>query len=579
MSVETLRENYLTVKRLIETVQASFPSGNWGLVRRACDFAQEHYRGLIHPTDKSYIQYAITVANYLAEAGSEPAVVAAALIYPPPSVEGKILDILRKNFKGEDELLELVEEVLQISHLEEAVWPSAHAQNESRERKEILHKMFLLAVDETKTQSNGQNPLTAVHFQKKERQLENLISMFLAEATDIRALVIKLVDRLYFIKFIKDLSPACQQAMNYKLLAKITLEIYAPLADRLGMWELKSGLEDMSFRLLDPGKYRTIVEHLAAKKQERESYIAHVIPILKKELEAYGIEAQIFGRAKHIYSIYRKMEAKQLAFDKINDLLGVRIIVDKEEDCYNVQSILHEYWQPITEAYDGKAGRDWIANPKDNLYQSLHTTILIEEKAVEVQIRTRKMHEIAEYGVTVLKDAVHWRYKESKTYSKAKTPRVASEKQRSKQLAELRKILTCEEGTEVSKDEREAVISMLKGLLEDRIFVITPDGHVIDLPAHATALDFAYRIHTDLGHRYTGAKVGDHLVRLDYELKNGDIVELITSRARKGPSPEWLSKSKDEEGKSYYIYARTRQARSKIRHWFRAHNEGQKTKP
>ncbi len=580
MSVETLRENYVTVEELIATVQASFPSGNLGLVRRACDFAQEHYGDLIHPTNKSYIHYAITVANYLAETGFEPAVVAAALIYPPPPADGKVFDILRKNFKGEDELLELVEEVLQISHLEDGVWPSTHAQTESRERKEILRKMFLLAVDEAGTQTNSQNPLTAVHFQKKERQLENLISMYLAAATDIRALVIKLVDRLYFIKFIKDLPPACQQAMNYKLLAKITMEIYAPLADRLGMWKLKSGLEDMSFRLLNPGKYRTIVDHLAAKKQERESYIAHVIPILKNELEAYGIAAQIFGRAKHIYSIYKKMEAKQLAFDKINDLLGVRIIVDKEEDCYNVQSILHEYWRPLTEAYDGKAGRDWIANPKDNLYQSLHTTILIEDKAVEVQIRTRKMHEIAEYGVTALKDAVHWRYKESKTYSKAKTPRVASEKQRSKQLAELRKILTGEQETEVSKDEQEAIISMLKGLLEDRIFVITPEGHVIDLPAHATPLDFAYRIHTDLGHRYAGAKVGDHLVRLDYELKNGDIIELITSRARKGPSPEWLSKSKDEKGNSYYIYARTRQARSKIRHWLnrQKQNEEQKAK-
>jgi len=576
MSVETLRENYVTVEELIETVQASFPSGNLGLVRRACDFAQEHYRDLRHPTDKSYIQYAITVANYLAETGSEPAVVAAALICPPPLVEGKVFDILRKNFKGEDELLELVEEILQISHLEDGVWPSTYVQNESRERKEILRKMFLLAVDEAGTQTNGQNLLTAVHFQKKERQLENLISMYLAAATDIRALVIKLVDRLYFIKYIKDLSPEYQQAINYKLLAKITMEIYAPLADRLGMWKLKSGLEDMSFRLLDPGKYRTIVEHLAAKKQERESYIAHFIPILKNKLGEYEIEAQISGRAKHIYSIYKKMEAMQLSFDEINDLLGIRIIVDKEEDCYNVQSILHEYWRPLTKAYDGKAGRDWIANPKDNLYQSLHTTILIEDKEVEIQIRTRKMHEIAEYGVTALRDAVHWRYKESKAYGKTRTPREISEKYRSKQLAELRKILASEQETEVSKDEQEAIISMLKGLLEDRIFVITPDGHVIDLPAHARPLDFAYRIHTDLGHRYAGAKVGDHLVRLDYELKNGNIVELITSRARKGPSPEWLSKSKDEKGNSYYIYARTRQARSKIRHWFRVHDEMQK---
>src|SRR5215469_552632 len=200
MSVETLRENCLTVEELIEALQASFPAGNLGLIWRAYGFAQEHYRDLLHPTAKSYIQYAITVANYLAETGSEPAVVAAALICPPPSVEGKVLDVLRKNFKGEDELLEVVEEVLQISHLEDGIWPSTHIQMESGERKEILRKMFLLAVEEAGTQTNGQHPLTAVHFQKKERQLENLISMYLAAATDIHALVIKLVDRLYFIK-------------------------------------------------------------------------------------------------------------------------------------------------------------------------------------------------------------------------------------------------------------------------------------------------------------------------------------------------------------------------------------------
>jgi GTP pyrophosphokinase len=190
------------------------------------------------------------------------------------------------------------------------------------------------------------------------------------------------------------------------------------------------------------------------------------------------------------------------------------------------------------------------------------------------------MHEIAEYGVTALRDAVHWRYKESKAYGKTRTPREISEKYRSKQLAELRKILTCEEGTGVSKDWREAIISMLKGLLEDRIFLITPDGHVIDLPAHARPLDFAYRIHTDLGHRYAGAKVGDHLVRLDYELKNGDIVELITSHTRKGPNPEWLSMGKDENGKRYYLFARTRQARSKIQNWLnrQKQNEEQKAK-
>jgi guanosine-3',5'-bis(diphosphate) 3'-pyrophosphohydrolase len=552
----TLKETNLAIEEVVEIVRQHFPSVNLDPIRRAYAFAEEQYADLVHPTDKTYIQFTCSVAKYLAETGSEPCVVAASIICPPP-VEGKVLDLLKKKFRGENELLELVEEVLDINNLEWRTWLSAKAHHEFKERGDILQKMFLLAVDESKSEDQEQNLLAAVHFQKKERQIENLIRMFLAAATDIRALVIKLVERLYFIKFIKDLSPSRQQTMNYKLLAKITLEIYAPIADRLGMWHLKSRLEDMSFRLLEMDKYLVIAKELAAKKQERDEYIANtIIPTLKKKLKEYGIEAEIFGRAKHIYSIYKKMEAAQLTFEEIEDLLGIRIIVDSNDNCYNAQSILHECWSPLSYIYDGKAGRDWIANPKENLYQSLHTTILFEGRPVEVQIRTTIMHKIAEYGVTVLRDVVHWRYKDSKTYRKAKIPRIANEKQRNKQLAELRKILS---------GEQEVIISMVKDLLEDKIFVITPQGHVIDLPAHATPLDFAYRIHSDFGNRYSGAKVGNHLVRLDYELKNGEIVELLTSRAGKGPSPEWLSMSKDENDKRYYVFARTSKARTQIR--------------
>lgn len=553
----TLKETKVAAVELIGIVEKNFPLENLGLIRSAITFAEEQYTDLVHPTGKKYIQYALLVAKYLAESGSEPAVVAASIIFPPPPVEEKILELIKKKFKGENELLDLIEEVLYISHLEWGTWSSAQAQKEFKDREDILQKMFVLAVDAAKSEDQVQNPHVVVHFQKKEKQVENLIRLFLAAATDIRALVIKLVDRLYFIKFIKDLPPSRQREINYKLLAKITLGIYAPLADRLGMWRLKSELEDMAFRLLEPDKYMTIAKQLAARKQERDEIINNVIiPTLKNKLREYGIEAEIFGRAKHIYSIYKKMEAAQLIFEEINDLLGVRIIVDKEDNCYTTQSILHEYWSPLSYIYGGKVGRDWIANPKENLYQSLHTTILFDGKAVEVQIRTTAMHKIAEYGVTALQDAVHWRYKESKAYRKANNTRAINKKQRSKQLAELRKILS---------GEQEAIISMVKDLLENRIFVITPEGHVIDLPAHATPLDFAYRIHTDLGNRYTGAKVGNHLVRLDYELKNSDIVELITSRAGKGPSPEWLSVSKDEDGQRYYVFARTRQARAQIR--------------
>ena len=572
-----LKETHVKIEDLIKVVQANFPSGDFDLIRRAYDFANEHFVHLDHPTDRAYIQYALSVAKYLAETGSEPSVIAAAIINPPLCLEEKIRFAIKKSFKGEDELLELVNEVIQISHLEDGIWPSIQTQIDCKERKEILRKVFLLAIDKTRNQNAEQVSSTTIHFQKQERQLENLIRMFLAEATDIRALIIKLVDHLYFIKYIKDLSPTRQQSLDYKLLAKITLMIYAPLADRLGMWRLKSGLEDMSFRLLEPDKYLAIAKQLDLKKQERENFIAHIIPMLKCELEGYGIKAEIFGRAKQIYSIHQKMEAKQMTFGQINDLLGIRIIVDKSEDCYNAQGILHELYVPITDVYEGKAGRDWIANPKENLYQSLHTTILIEGQAVEVQIRTSAMHKIAEYGVTALQDAVHWRYKESKSYSKTTRSRDFNEKLRSKQLAELRKILSSEEVTGVSKDEQEAIFSMLKALLEDRIFVITPEGHVIDLLAHATPLDFAYRIHTERGHRYTGAKADGHIARLDHELKNGEIVELMPPRG-KGPSPEWLSMSKDENGKRFYLFARTRQARSKIVNWLNKYNEEYKAR-
>lgn len=274
-------------------------------------------------------------------------------------------------------------------------------------------------------------------------------------------------------------------------------------------------------------------------------------------LDEYDIQVEICGRAKHIYGIYKKMEAKHLTFDDINDLLGVRILVGTKENCYDVQEVLHGYWPPITSFYGGEAGRDWIASPKENQYQSLHTTILIQEKMVEVQIRTHEMHEVAEYGAA----AEHWRYKEDKAYRKGRISRVAKEQDQtwSTRIAEIRN------GSEHTHKPTNTKP------LKKWVYIITPEGHVIDLPADATTLDFAYRIHTELGHRYTGAKVDGRIVRLGYQLKNGEIVELITSRARAGPNPDWLAISKDENGKRSYLFARTRQARSKINNWLNKH--------
>jgi guanosine-3',5'-bis(diphosphate) 3'-pyrophosphohydrolase len=559
MFVRTSRETYVTTEKLIEHIKEHFSQGDLDLVKRAYAFAEEHYASLVHPIGKPYLQYASEIALRLTDLHTDVITISAAIIYPPPSITGKVLDDLKKYFRNEKELITLIEDILHLNQLEWDIWPITSEQNELGERREILRKMFLLAIDETKGEGQEQFSRTAVHFQKREKQVENIIRMFLA-ATDIRALFIKLVDRLLFIKLLKDLSASEQEALHYRTFAKVTLTIYAPLADRLGMWRLKSELEDMAFRLLEPDRYIAIVKQLAAKKKEREKDINNIIPIIRAELEAFGgIKAEVSGRAKHIYSIYQKMEAKQLTFQQINDLLGVRIIVDTPEDCYNAQGILHEFWSPLTDVYDGKAGRDWIAHPKENQYQSLHTTIVINDKIVEIQIRTRAMHEIAEYGVV----AAHWLYKQSKAYRKGKTLQGAGKDQDwTKQLAELRKNLAY---------EQEAVTTKQKGLLKDRIFIITPESHVINLSAGATALDFAYRIHTSLGHMYMGAKVGGRLVGPDYKLKNGDIVEILTSRTRKGPNPEWLSKSKDKEGRSNYVFARMRQTRSEIRKWLNEH--------
>lgn len=552
------KEIPITTEFLLERLKGHFLSENLELLKQACAFAWDHYANLAHPTGKSYIQYAFEVALMLHELHADPTVITTAIICPPPSIPHTVLEDLRLKFTGE--IHELVEEVIRLGQLEWDIWSTASEQNEINERRDILRKMFILAVTETKNKDQAQDFTMMIRFQKREKQVESIIRMFLTATTDIRAHMIKLVDRLHCIELLKDMSQSDQESNCCALHANITLVIHAPIADRLGMWRLKSELEDMSFRLLNPDKYKEIANQLAAKKEVRRQYIDDVIPVVRKKLEAFGIKAEISGRAKHIYSIYLKMEAKQLTFDEINDLLGIRIIVYTSDDCYIVQSILHEYWPPITTFYDGKAGRDWIANPKSNLYQSLHTTILIENRTVEIQIRTQTMHAVAEYGVAAAQDAVHWRYKESKAYRKGKTLGDAEVKDRSRQLAELRMILAKEPNSSGS---------IPKDIMKDWIFVITPQGHIIDLPAGATPLDFAYRIHTELGHRCIGARVGGQTVRLDYELKNGEVVEIIASRAGKGPSSEWLSISRDEENKGKYMYARTHQARDKIRHWFK----------
>ncbi len=368
-------------------------------------------------------------------------------------------------------------------------------------------------------------------------QAENLRKMFLAMAQDLRVLVIKLADRLHNMLTLHALPPEDQIRIS-----KETMEVYAPLASRLGIWEMKWQLEDLAFRHLDPERYRFIAGMLDASREARESYVARVKEILDQELAKEGVKADVQGRAKHIYSIYQKIEkyaAARRSADEIYDLLAVRIMVDTVTDCYSALGVVHGLWRPLPGTFD-----DYIANPKESMYQALHTTVLsLDARPLEVQIRTYEMHHTAEYGI-----ASHWRYKEGRK-------RDLRYEQR---LAWLRQLLEWQRDIAQAEELVEAVKS---DIFQDQVFVFTPKGEVKDLPRGATPIDFAYRIHTDLGHMCVGAKVNGRLVTLNRELNNGDVVEIMTSKSSKGPSRDWLNPNLG--------HVRTSHARGKIRQWFK----------
>ncbi|HLI09233.1 MAG TPA: HD domain-containing protein [Ktedonobacteraceae bacterium] len=563
------KETLVTIDELLAYLRKreDFSQQELALLEDACAFAQHHYTHLIHPTGNPYLPYVCGVARILISLGADAPVVAAALLYPPPPVAATVADELRKQWQSSADLLSLIDELFHLDRLEWDIWTTQPDHCEShacKGRRKIIRKMHLLTIDEISGDAiESRADAAAEHFQKREKQIANLINMFFIAVSDFRPLMIKLADRLLLMRLLKDTDLALKEELQYVQLAKITLTVYAPIADRLGIWRLKSELEDMAFRLLNPGLYKEIGKRLEVSKQQREQAITQeIIPSIDNLLHEFGIEGFISGRAKHIYGVYQKMEARQLGWEQINDLLGIRILVETIEQCYEVQNIIHAFWEPRTDFYDGQVSRDWIANPKENMYQSLHTTIMMGERIVEVQIRTYGMHEIAEYGVTSATYAAHWRYKESKAYRKGKLPREIVSQKRGLMLVELNK--TLKSLSQVPPHVHRDLLSLQKEHLKDRIFVITPKGHVLDFPAGATPLDFAYRIHSELGDNYSGAKVDDHIVRLDYKLKNGQIVELITSRMGKGPSPDWLTINKDEEGHSTYVFVRTRQARQKI---------------
>jgi len=477
--------------QLKEKAEAYLPAERVAVIEEAYQFAAEAHNGQVRLSGDPYVEHPVQTALILANLQHDATSLAAALLHDVPENCGIPIDKIQERFGPE--ISKLVDGVTKLGQVS---W-----------------------------QTTGTAP--------REAQAENLRKMLVAMAEDLRVVFIKLADRLHNMRTLDWLSPEKQRSISQE-----TLEIYTPLAHRLGIWELKWQLEDLAFQHLEPDKYNRIVKLLAAHRTQRENFITHVIDILKKELDKAGLRAELSGRPKHIYSIHQKMERGR-DFSDIYDLLALRMLVSTVPDCYSVVGIIHSLWHPIPEEFD-----DYIANPKPNGYQSLHTAVMcFGTTPLEVQIRTREMNYNDEYGV-----AAHWRYKQGQ-----KADLHFEEK-----IGWLRQLI--EWHREMSGSE-EFLESVKTDIFIDQVFVYTPKGDIKDLPKGATPLDFAYRVHTELGHRCIGAKVNGRLVPLDYELKNGDVVEIMSTKGEKGPSLDWLN--------PHLGFARTSHAREKIRQWFK----------
>ncbi|HLC28599.1 MAG TPA: bifunctional (p)ppGpp synthetase/guanosine-3',5'-bis(diphosphate) 3'-pyrophosphohydrolase [Dehalococcoidia bacterium] len=482
---------------VLARVSAYLPPKGRELVQDALEFAAERHAGQLRKSGDPAITHPLHAAETIANLQLDASTIAAALLHDVQEDCGVTNQEITKRFGPE--VAVMVEGVTKLGQI------SGQAA-EARSGEE-------------------------------HTQAENLRKMFLAMAQDLRVVIIKLADRLHNMRTLWALKPEDQRRI-----ARETMEIYAPLAARLGIWEIKWQLEDLSFRYLQPEDYKLVAELIDAKRQVRETYVTEVTNVLREELTKHAIAAEIHGRAKHIYSIHRKIEkyaSEGKSVDEIYDLLAVRVLVETVTDCYTALGVVHGMWRPLPGSFD-----DYIANPKESMYQALHTTVMaLHAQPLEVQIRTYEMHRAAEYGI-----AAHWRYKEG-------SKRDVRHEER---LAWLRQLLDWQR--EISQPE-EMVEAVKTDIFHDQVFVFTPKGEIKDLPTGSTPLDFAYRIHTDLGHLCVGAKVNGRLVPLNYQLKNGDVIEVLRSKSSKGPSRDWMN--------SNLGFIRTTHAREKIRQWFK----------
>ena len=487
---------------LLTRAKEYLPEETLAVITEAYRFAQEAHNGQFRLSGEPFIEHPLQTARFLAEMRLDANALAAALLHDVMEDCDVAREELEERF-GE-EVARLVEGVTKLTRTE--LMP------EEREGREGLST------------------------EEEVAEAESLRKVLLSMAEDVRVVLIKLADRLHNMRTLDPLPPHRRTAI-----AKETLEIYAPIAHRLGIWELKWRLEDLAFQHLNPEAYGEIADLLSSRRSEREEYVERVIGILQTELDDAGIGAEVTGRPKHIYSIHKKIDsyaAENKEVGEIYDLFALRVLVDQAQDCYSALGVVHAKWHPIPGQFD-----DYIANPKDNLYQSLHTTVLCEEAfPVEVQVRTHEMHRLAEYGV-----AAHWLYKEG----------VGADAQFDAKMTWLRQLLDWQRDVTGAEEFVEAFKT---DVFKNQVFVYTPKGDLKELPAGATPLDFAYRIHTDIGHRCIGAKVNDKLVPLHSQLQNGDTVHILTSKTVRGPSLDWLNR---ESG-----YLTTASARARVRQWF-----------
>ncbi len=505
-------------EKLIEQLPEHYTLADRELVQRAYRIAEEAHRDQKRHSGEPYINHCIAVASILADLRVPPEVVAAGLLHDTVEDTSVTLEDIRRDFG--DTVANLVNGVTKLTKLPRVSRGDQHANNDDDD-------------------SNGSKPPEEPEHPKQRKQdlkSETLRKTFLAMGDDVRVVLIKLADRLHNMRTLHH-TPEEKQ----KRIAKETLDIFAPLANRLGIWQIKWELEDLGFRYVNPEKYKEIANQLNEKRPDREAKIEIIKENLVKLLAKHNIQSEISGRPKHIYSIYKKMTQKGKPFDLVRDVRAVRLIVPDVPSCYAALGVIHTHWRPIPGEFD-----DYIAAPKDNFYQSLHTAVIYDDKRpLEVQIRTPEMHINAEYGI-----ASHWRYKEGGRTS-------ASDKVYEDRINWLRSMM--EWRSEVN-DAHEFVEGMKTDVFQDRVYVFTPRGDIIDLSARSTPIDFAYHVHTDIGHRCRGARVNGKLVPLYQELKTGDQVEILTAK-RGGPSRDWLNPNLG--------LVKTQRARSKIKTWFK----------